>query len=281
MRKKLAFIGVGNMASAILAGITSRNAEPIDWSDIILFDRQKDKNEKYIELGATSADSIEEAVRLADCVLLCVKPQNFCEVLPLISTVQGVEKKLFITIAAGISSDTVTKATNNAAVVRVMPNTPMLIGKGVSALSRNAYVSDCDFEFACNIFASAGSVIAISEDEMNRIICVTGSSPAYVFMMIKAMYDGAVSQSLLKTEQNSGLTEKELTNAICDTIIGAATLLKTSDKSPEELIAAVCSKGGTTERAVAELERYKFYEAFTSAMQKCTDRADELGSLNK
>ena len=281
MRTKIAFIGVGNMASAILSGITSRNTDPIDWSDIILFDRMADKMEKYVALGATEANSIEEAVTLADCILLCVKPQNFCEILPIISTVKGVEKKLFITIAAGISSDTVTKATNNAPVVRVMPNTPMLIGKGVSALSRNEYVSDCDFEFACNIFASAGTVIAISEDEMNRIICVTGSSPAYVFMMIKAMYDGAVSQGLLKTEQTSGLTEKELTCAICDTIIGAATLLKSSDKSPEEQIAAVCSKGGTTERAVAELERYKFYEAFTSAMQKCTDRADELGSLNK
>lgn len=281
MRKKIAFIGVGNMASAILTGVTSRESEPINWSDIILFDRQTDKNEKFVSMGATAAQSIEEAVTLGDCILLCVKPQNFCEILPVISTVKDVEKKLFITIAAGISSDTVTKATNNAAVVRVMPNTPMLIGKGVSALSRNEYVCDCDFEFACNIFASAGSVIAISEDEMNRIICVTGSSPAYVFMMIKAMYEGAVSQGLLQTEQNSGLTEKELTDAICDTIIGAATLLKSSDKSSNELIAAVCSKGGTTERAVAELERYKFYEAFTSAMQKCTDRADELGSLNK
>ena len=281
MRKKIAFIGVGNMASAILRGITSRESEAVIWSDIILYNRHKEKIEKYKSFGAVIADTLEEAIYKADCVLLCVKPQNFSEILPHLSAVDKVEKKLFISIAAGISSKTISMAANNAPVVRVMPNTPMLIGKGVSAISRNSLVSDSDFEFVCKMFSSAGSVFTVDEAEMNKIICVTGSSPAYVFMMIKSMYDAAASQGLLKTDQDSGLTEQELTDAICDTIIGAAILMKSSNKSPEEQIAAVCSKGGTTERAVAELERYGFYEAFSSAMQKCTDRADELSSLNK
>jgi pyrroline-5-carboxylate reductase len=109
---------------------------------------------------------------------------------------------------------------------------------------------------------------------MNRIISVTGSSPAYVFLMIKAMYDGAISQGLI----DGGLTEKDLIDSICDTIIGAATLMKMGNKTPEEQIATVASKGGTTERAIAELLNYDFCAGIVSAMQKCTDRADELGA---
>jgi pyrroline-5-carboxylate reductase len=112
---------------------------------------------------------------------------------------------------------------------------------------------------------------------MNRIICVTGSSPAYVFMMIKAMLDGAANQGLLRTDDDCGLTSKELTDCICNTIIGAAELMKSGTKSPEEQIATVASKGGTTERAISELNEYKFCEAIVSAMDKCTRRANELG----
>ena len=281
MRKTIAFIGVGNMASAIIGGITSRTSKPIKWSDIILYNRHREKIEGYQIKGARIADTLEEAVKAADCVLLCIKPQNFNEILPLLSSIEDVEKKLFISIAAGITSDAISSAANNAAVVRVMPNTPMLIGKGVSAISRNSLVNDSDFEFACEIFSSAGSVVTIDEDEMNKIICVTGSSPAYIFMVIKAMYDSAVDQGLISDNEGSGLSSKALTDAICDTIIGAATLMKLSDKTPEEQIQAVCSKGGTTERAVASLEEYKLYEAFSVAMKKCTERADELGMLNK
>jgi pyrroline-5-carboxylate reductase len=180
-------------------------------------------------------------------------------------------------MAAGISSQNVSDAANGAAVVRVMPNTPMLIGKGVIAVCRNEKVSDSDFEYICDVFSSSGSVIKIDESEMNRIIAVTGSSPAYVFMMIKAMYEGAVAQGLLENR----LSEKDLTNAICDTIIGAAELMKQGTKTPDEQISTVASKGGTTERAIAELESYHFCEAIISAMDKCTKRADELGSSNK
>lgn len=281
MRKKIAFIGVGNMATAILMGITSRADDPVSWSDIILYNRHKDKIEKYAAMGAMIADSLQGAVECADCVILCVKPQSFPDILPNLSKCSGVEKKLFVSIAAGISCYKISLSTNNAAVVRVMPNTPMLIGQGVSALCRNEYVSDSDYDFVCKIFSSAGKVISINEDEMNRIISVTGSSPAYVFMMIKAMYQGAVDQGLLRrSDELSGLTEQELIDSICDTVIGAAMLMRSGGKTPDEQISTVCSKGGTTERAVAELERYDFYKAFSDAMRKCTARADELGSLN-
>lgn len=277
MNKKIAFIGVGNMASAIINGIVSRENNPVLWSDIILFNRHIEKIEKYRDYGAYIAETLEEAVECSDYVFLCVKPQSFSDVLPLLSRIEKIENKVFVSIAAGITSDTVSAAANNAAVIRVMPNTPMLIGKGVSALSRNEYVSDDDFKFVCDVFSSAGDIVVIREDEMNRIICVTGSSPAYVFMMIKAMLDGAAKQGLLRTDDDCGLTSKELTDCICNTIIGAAELMKSGTKSPEEQIATVASKGGTTERAISELNEYKFCEAIVSAMDKCTRRANELG----
>ena len=282
MRRKISFIGVGNMASAILNGIATGSVDAVEWSDIILFDHKAEKMQKYADMGARIAYSLHEAIKLADCVILCVKPQNFPEILPEFSCVPGVEDKLIISIAAGISTDTISPSVKNAPIVRVMPNTPMLIGQGVSALCRTESVTDEDFDFACRIFASAGKIIKITEDEMNKIICVTGSSPAYIFMIIKAMRDAAVNQGLLKNEDNgAGLDEKELLDAICDTLIGSAMLVKASDKSLDEQIKMVCSKGGTTEQAVAELEQYKIYEAFDSAMKKCTKRADELGNAKK
>lgn len=271
---KLAFIGVGNMATATLLGITSGSDNIVDWKNINLFDAFSEKIDKYRENGAYIASSIEDAVKRADIVFLCVKPQNFPEILPEISSIEGVEDKIFVTIAAGISMKTVSDAAHNAPVVRVMPNTPMLIGKGMIALCRNDKVSDEVFDFITKVFGSSGSTITIDENEMNRIISVTGSSPAYVFMMIKAMYQGAVDQGLL----GESLSEKDIIDSICNAIIGSAELMKAGCKTPDEQIATVCSKGGTTERAVAELNNYKFCEGIVSAMKKCTQRADELGA---
>ena len=282
MRQKISFIGVGNMASAILNGITTRASDPIAWSDIALFDKNEEKMNNYAILGARIAKDLADAVKGSDCIVLCVKPQNFPEILPVLSDIDGIEDKLIISIAAGIATEAIAKGVRNAPIVRVMPNTPMLIGQGVSALCRTQNVRDEDFDFACKVFASAGKIIKITEDEINRIICVTGSSPAYVFMVIKAMYDAAVNQGLLRSaDTDSGLCEKDLLDAICDTLIGSAMLAKSSSKTLPEQIQTVCSKGGTTEQAVAELERYKLYEAFDSAMQRCTNRANELGQANK
>ncbi len=274
MNYKLAFIGVGNMATATLLGITSEPSNIVDWENIILFDTFKEIIEQYSAKGACIASSVSDAVEKADIVFLCVKPQTFPEILPEISQVTNVSSKIFVTIAAGIPMKTVSDAAHNAPVVRVMPNTPMLIGKGMIALCRNEKVGDLPFEFITNVFKSSGDVIIIDESEMNRIISVTGSSPAYVFMMIKAMYQGAVEQGLL----DNNLTEKDIIDSICNAIIGSAELMKSGTKTPDEQIATVCSKGGTTERAVAELNDYKFCEGIVSAMKKCTARADELGS---
>ncbi len=264
----LAVIGVGNMAKAVISGIVSSD---INISNIILYDKNSSQYDNLTNgrIPYTYADSIMDAVLSADYVLLSVKPQNYSDVLDEISNISGCEEKIYISIGAGITSDSVSKALGNACVIRVLPNVPMLIGQGVSVICQCPSSSPKDFDFVCSVFKSAGSILLIDESEMNRIIGVTSSSPAYVFKFINAIYEGARAQ---------GLSDASLLDSICDTVIGSALMLKGSSDTPDELISKVASKGGTTERALCKLDEYKFDEAVKEAMISCTCRADELGA---
>ena len=144
MRKKVAFIGVGNMATAVIGGMISGG---FDASDIILFDRHIEKMQGFSEKGAIIASSVAEAAELSDCIMICVKPQGFGDVLPLLASSQNAKEKLYITIAAGISTAAVSDAVGGAPVVRALPNTPILIGKGVTAICCGNGVSSMDFDF--------------------------------------------------------------------------------------------------------------------------------------
>ena len=267
MNYKLAVIGVGNMAKAVITGIQESS---VAVSEIILFDKNSIQYSSLINgrCNYILAASITDAVKDADCVLLSVKPQNFPEVLKEIASLNGHDKKLYITIAAGITVATVSNALSGADVIRVLPNLPMTIGKGVSVICKNDTISGERFAFVCSLFEAAGSNIIIDESEMNRIISVTSSSPAYVFKFIDAIYKGALEQ---------GLSEKGLVDAICDVFIGSALLLKQSEATPEELASRVASKGGTTEQALFQLTQGNIDKIISRAMIACTQRADELG----
>ena len=263
--RKIAFIGVGNMAGAIIGGMLRSGA--VDCPHLILSDRFPEKCATYVAEGAVLAATPAEAADLADCVVLSVKPQNFAEILPELATVPGIQHKLIITIAAGITSETVKTALHGAPVVRVLPNTPMLIGKGVSVICRADDVSPEDFDFVCRAFEASGSVTVIDEADMNRIISVTSSSPAYVFAFINAIREGAIAQ---------GLDGDALLDSICDVVIGSAALLKSSNLTPAEQIKVVTSKGGTTEQAMRVLGERDLTATVVEAMKACTARADEM-----
>ncbi len=265
MARKIAFMGVGNMASAIINGITA--AGHVSFSELVLYDIFPEKCETYTKQGATLASSEADAAAMVDCIVLAVKPQTFPELLPRLAQVKDIEKKLIVTIAAGITVETVTSALGGAPVVRVLPNTPMLIGMGVSVICRNDAVASEDFAFVSSMFEASGSVIYIDESEMNRMISVTSSSPAYVFGFIKAICDGAAAQ---------GLENDDILPAVCDMVIGAATLLKQGGLTPEAQISMVTSKGGTTERAMGVLKNADMSGIVERAMKACTARADEL-----
>ena len=269
-RNKLAVIGVGNMANAIINGALSSDC---GLSQVILYDVNPMQTSSLYSAYSDKvaiADSVKGAVESADSVLISVKPQNYSEVLFEISKASGYADKLYISIGAGISTDSVKESLGESILVlRVLPNLPMLIGMGVSVICRNSYVDASDFDFVKKLFSSAGGTLEIEEDEMNRIIGVTSSSPAYVFKFIDAIYNGALEQ---------GLSEDGLLDAICDMIIGSAAMVKQSSDSPALLASRVASKGGTTEKALEMLENYNFSTAIKDAMKACTLRAYELGA---
>lgn len=268
--RTIAFIGVGNMAGAIIGGMIQSGM--VDHAHLVLSDCFPDKCARYVEAGATLAPSVAKAAESADCVVLSVKPQNFSEILPELATVPGIEQKLIITIAAGISVATVKTALHGAPVVRVLPNTPMLIGQGVSVVCRADAVEAGDFDYVLNVFRASGRVHIIDESEMNRIISVTSSSPAYVFAFINAILEGARAQ---------GLPEEGLLDCICDMVIGSAALLKAGNLTPAEQVKVVTSKGGTTERAMSVLTDRDMTGMVIDAMKACTARAEELDRASR
>lgn len=264
----LSVIGVGNMANAIIAGILG--SDSIDINRIFLFDKNPEQYDRAPKSDkCVAVNSIVEAVESADCVLLSVKPQNYDQAIEDIKKASDFSKKLYISIAAGITSETVSNALGGACVIRVLPNLPMTVGMGVSVICENQKATDSDFELVCSIFKASGSIVVIDESEMNRIIGVTSSSPAYVFKFINAVYEGALAQ---------GLAGDDLIDTICDVFIGSAMLLKKSGESPQALISRVASKGGTTERALAKLDEGNVNSTIIEAMIACTARADELGA---
>lgn len=263
---KIGFIGVGNMASAMIMGLT--DSKKIAFDHIFLYDVIPDKMSSFEKKGAHTVKQIDELVEKCDCIVLAVKPQIYDDILAYLATANVSKRILYISIAAGINTDKISNILGGVPVVRALPNTPMLIGKGVTALCKNNQVTEEEFAFVCSVFETAGTTIKIDETEMNKIISVTSSSPAYVFMFIKAICDGAEFQ---------GLKLEDVRKTVCDMVCGAAQLLASSEQTPDELISMVCSKGGTTERAIDELKKRGFSDAIVSAMTKCTERADELG----
>ena len=149
-----------------------------------------------------------------------------------------------------------------------MPNTPLLLKKGASALCPSGNISEEDKQIVYDMFAGSGVCEYITEDHMNEIIAVNGSSPAYIYMFAKAMADYAVSV---------GIDYGKALNLICATLEGSAAMLKESGDTPEVLIEKVSSKGGTTIEALNKLREHGFTEAIDDAMKACTKRAEELG----
>ena len=263
---KIGFIGAGNMAQAIIHGMLKSGKYLPE--QINLYDVDQKKCEKLAEQGMQAAGSSQEVVKQSDIIFLAVKPQNYSEVL------QGVrecvtQEKLFVSIAAGISISYIIRELGvNCPVIRVMPNTPLLIGKGATALCRADHVSEEQFQCVKEIFEASGETAVLTEDKMNAVIAVNGSSPAYVYLFAKAIIDYAVSQ---------GIDSQSALQLTCKTLEGSAGMLQESGYTPDELIKMVSSPGGTTLKALEALEEKGFYQALLEAMDRCTQRAEELG----
>ncbi|MDR1564405.1 MAG: pyrroline-5-carboxylate reductase [Oscillospiraceae bacterium] len=268
MSKKIGFIGTGNMANAIINGIISREIAPPQ--SLYIYDVDAQKCAELSKSGLNVSPSGAELTKSCDIVFLSVKPQVYGAVLAEIAPAADTEQ-VFVSIAAGIPTEYVQKGLGIAArVVRVMPNTPFLLGEGASALSYKAPVTEADFAAVKQIFESSGIVSVLDEDKMNAVISVNGSSPAYVYLLAKAIIQGAEQQ---------GIDAQTALSLFAQTLRGSAKMLLESGDTAEELIRKVSSPGGTTLQALEVLYQGGFEESVIKAMQACTKRAEELGKV--
>ncbi len=263
----ISFIGAGNMASAIIKSVVASGR--IKPCDIYVYDKFEEKAMELAPLGLTVCTTLTEACSSSDKILLAVKPQDYESLLLDIknSSIE-LKGKMFISIAAAISCDYICKTLGcELPVVRVMPNTPVMLGVGATAISRNSIVSDKEYSAICGLFAVSGCVVSLDESLMNSVISVNSSSPVYLYMLAKAMIEGGISQ---------GLSEKASTELVYNTLKGSCEMLMKSGMSADALIKMVASPGGTTLAAISSLEENGFYKTINEAMYACTKRADEL-----
>lgn len=263
--KKIGIIGLGNMGHAILRGlICSGTARK---SGIIGYDCDASKcRAAKREFGISIAASVTQLAGRSDVVLIAVKPQNTAPVFEKLSVSGG--GKLFMSIAAGIKTGKIEKALGGGPrVIRVMPNTPALVGEGISAICKGRYATGPDVKIAHEIFSSVGETVLLNERYFDLVTAISGSGPAYFFYLKEALIEAAVRLGMDKT------TAKRL---VSKTAFGAARLLIETGHEPEVLRKRVTSKGGTTEQAIKVLDKAEFKKIVEDAIIAAVKRSREL-----
>ncbi len=264
--KKIGFIGAGNMGGAILGGVLK--SKIIDNKHIIA-SAKSDKTIQKIkeEYDVNVTKDSKEVVKFSDIIVVGVKPNTYDLVLEEIKD-EISSDKIIITIAAGKTIESVEKIIgNDKKIVRTMPNTPALVGEGMTSLSPNTNITDEEIDFIKTLFDSMGRSEIVSENLIHAVIGASGSSTAYAFMFIEAIADGAV---------RAGMPRKNAYMFAAQGVLGAAKMVLETDKHPGELKDMVCSPGGTTIEAVKVLEEEKFRGSVIKAVSACIDKSIEL-----
>ena len=263
---KLGFIGTGNMATAMMGGIIENHIaspEEIIGADPFAPGRERVKEKYGIRVTADN----NEVVKNAGVVILSVKPQFYADVIAGIRD-DVTDSHLIITIAPGKTlSWLADQFQKPVKIVRTMPNTPAMVGEGMTGACKNAYVTDEDMEKALSILNGFGKAELIPEHMMDAVVAVSGSSPAYVFVMIEAMADAAVS---------GGIPRSQAYKFAAQAVLGSAKMVLETGKHPGELKDMVCSPAGTTIEAVRVLEEKGFRSAIIEAMKKCEEISKSL-----
>ncbi|MCH5195818.1 MAG: pyrroline-5-carboxylate reductase [Oscillospiraceae bacterium] len=266
--RKLGFIGVGNMGGAIIRGINGKLGN----TAVFAYDADPKKISGLGVFGATAATGVSDISEKCDYIVLAVKPQQLDGVLAEIKAANNKDAVL-ISICAGISAEYIRERTfANAKVVLVMPNTPMMLGEGASAISKGEGVSDDEFEFAKKIIGSCGITETIPMDKMKEIIAVNGSSPAFIYLFAK---------SFVTYAESVGIDKDAALRLISQSLVGSAKMMTSGQMTIDELIKQVSSPGGTTLAGLQELYDGKMLECVIHACEACTKRAYELGEEKK
>jgi pyrroline-5-carboxylate reductase len=269
--KKIGFIGGGNMAEAMIKGLLS--ASFIEAKNLMVADVSDERREwLHKEYHIKATDDNGELAKKCDILLLAVKPQAMKVVLEGIAEWVD-DKTLVISIAAGIPIKTIAKhlspdGTKKLGVVRTMPNTPALVHEGVTALAASHKVSAADLKVAHRIFEAVGKTVDVSESHLDAVTGLSGSGPAYIFMIIEALSDAGVKMGL----------SRDVANILTlQTVLGSAKLALESGKHPGELKDQVTSPGGTTISGLHTLEKGGLRTTLMSAVEAATKRSQVLG----
>jgi pyrroline-5-carboxylate reductase len=269
MDKRIGFIGTGHMARALARGFLE--TQSITKEQLFGYDVYPEAAQKFAEqTGGKSMTSIKDLVAGSDVVFLAIKPQQMGEVLREVSAIRAHGfNPLWITIAAGIPTKTYLKELGNTArLVRVMPNTPCLVGEGVSGFSVSDGVKPDDIKLATDLLATVGIAIQFPERQLDAVAGLSGGGPAYVYMMIDAMADGGVKM---------GLSRESALQLAAHTVLGSAKMVLKTGDHPGLLKDKVCSPRGTTISAVHALEQSGFRASLIGAVEAATLRSREMG----
>lgn len=262
MARTLAFIGTGNMNEAVLAGAL---AGGYDAETIIATNRRPERGEQLRDkYGIATTTSNVEAVAEAETVIVAVKPYQLDDVLTEIADALPADAVL-VSLVVGRSTESLeAELADGAAVIRVMPNTPAMVGAGMHAMTPGKHCNDEQFARARSVLAASGDVVSVAEKDHDAVTAVSGSGPAYLFYVADAMVEAGV---LL------GLQRDVAHRLAVQTIVGAGKMLAESGDSPTQLREKVSSPGGTTITALAELDQRAVRAAFVSAMKACRDKS--------
>ncbi len=264
MAFKLGILGFGNMGSAIAEGALLKGV--VKAGDVYVYNRSNPAMEKAHDLGFNTVGSEDELWKASDFVLLAVKPQFMEEALRHVNKTD--EAKAVISVAAGLTTDRLREMMPGPArIIRTMPNTPVMVGEGVTALCEGSDLTAEELSFTEDIFNSIGITVWIREEDINAVGALSGGAPAYAAMFIEALADGGVK---------AGLKRSVAYKLAAQTLLGASKMILDLDMHPGELKDMVTSPKGTTIEAVEALEKGGFRYAVMDAVVKATEKGSKM-----
>jgi pyrroline-5-carboxylate reductase len=272
--KQIAILGTGSMGKSILAGLIQSGTKP---ANIRVSTKTQASADAIFSVHGVEAISLEKdsaantsAVKDAELVILAVKPNLILETLKAVAT-DIKPGSLVVSVAAGITTEAMEEVLGGqVAVVRAMPNTPSVLGLGVTGISAGSNVSKDQLELAVKLFSSVGKVLVVDESKIDALSTISGSGPAYVFYF---------AEKLITAAKSLGFSDQEASLMVKETFLGSATLLATSASSPEELRQQVSSPNGTTMQATGRFDAADLEKVFIEATEAALARAKELGRI--
>jgi pyrroline-5-carboxylate reductase len=265
-KRRIAILGAGRLGESMLRGLLSTGwREP---GEVVVTSRRAERRDGLVALYGVEATSDNAAAsRDARLVVLSVKPQDIATLLAEIAPVVTPDQTL-LSVAAGVTTPAIeSRLPEGSRVVRAMPNAPALVHEGIAGLCGGEHARDEDLEMATSALGHLGAVVRVAEDDMDAVTALSGSGPAYFALLAEAMIEAGL---LL------GLSRDVSTRLVVQTMFGSARLLRDEQMHPVELREAVTSPGGTTTRAIRELERSGVRAAFLNAINAATERSREL-----